>query len=97
MTQAEEQYEVTEDLTFDILRLLGQIGRVIVSEYAECRYLNIFSSICINSVCYKDINPFLLHFLHIFFLVFFSPLHSVFRDFFKHKIYTKSLHFCYNI
>lgn len=32
-----------------------------------------FSSICINSVCYKDINPFLLHFLHIFFLVFFLP------------------------
>ena len=62
---------------------------MIVGEQAGCRNLNIFPSICINSLCYKDVNLFLLYFMHIDFLVFF-PLYFVFGDFSFNRFYTKS-------
>lgn len=78
-------------MTFYILRLLGLLLEGDCRQ-AGCRYFNVFPSVYVNSACYKDINPFLLHFPRIFFLISTPlPLHSVFRDFSFNTKFTPNL------
>lgn len=61
-----------------------------VGEQAGCRSLNIFPSIGVNSLCYKDINLFLFYFICIYFLVFFPPLFLHLGIFSFNRFYTKT-------